>query len=334
MNKVVLFLIFYISYSGSSQEFVYSYIDNYSDIAVNEMNTTGIPASITLAQGMLESNWGRSELATKAKNHFGIKCGNNWEGGTFSWEDDEYHKGKLVKSCFRVYDAVYESFHDHSDFLLKKRYKFLFDYDVYDYKSWAKGLVKAGYATDKKYASKLITIIEKYGLFEYDNKYTPIANSGSIIASSSEKIKPKSQYRISYINNCKVVYAKYGDTPKSLEKQLGISQKKIKRYNKELFLKKKKAKEGDIVYLEKKKRKYHGIESVYITTQKTSLAEISQRFGVSLKQLAKLNKTKTKIKFRKGRKVLLKRKSKRIEWASAVREDKKYIFDEALSPKQ
>jgi hypothetical protein len=282
---------------------------------------------------MLESNWGRSELATKANNHFGIKCGSNWEGDTFSWEDDEYQKGKLVKSCFRVYNAVYVSFHDHSDFLLKKRYKFLFEYGVYDYKSWANGLVQAGYATDPKYASKLISIIEKYGLFEYDNKYSPVNNSSSVV-SSSKPNNSKKQYRISFINNCKVVYAKKGDTTKSLAKSLGISFKKMIRYNKDLFTKKRNVKEGDIVYLEKKKRKYKGHENNFVTTQKTSLAEISQQFGVSLKYLAKINKTKTKIKFRKGRKVLLKPKSKRIEWATAIRRDKKYIFDEPLSPRK
>lgn len=330
MKKIIIVLSLLISYSVNAQEFVYSYIEAYSEIAVSEMNRSNIPASITLAQGMLESNWGRSELAKNGNNHFGIKCGNNWTGPSFAWEDDEYHKGNLVKSCFRVYDAVYQSFHDHSDFLSKKRYQFLFDYSISDYHSWAKGLVKAGYATDPKYATKLITIIEKYGLYEYDNLYNP-QNSTTTIASSKKEINPL--YNISYINNCKVVYSKKGDTAKSIGSIVGVSQRKILKYNKDLFHKNKKLKDGDIVYLERKKRKYNGVENVYITTEKTSLADISQRFGVSLKQLAKLNKTKTKIKFRKGRTVLLKPKSKRIEWASVTRHDKKYIFAKPLSPK-
>ena len=167
---VVIFLVFNIN----AQDFVYNYIDEYKDIAIEEMNKTGIPASITLAQGMLESNWGRSELARKAKNHFGIKADKSWSGKTMKWEDDDYHNGKLIKSKFRKYKSADQSFVDHSEFLAnKKRYEFLFNYDVTDYVAWAKGLVKAGYATDPKYASKLIKIIEKYGLYEYDIKYAP-----------------------------------------------------------------------------------------------------------------------------------------------------------------
>jgi len=157
------------------------YINAYKDIAISEMSRTGIPASIKLAQGLLESDWGRSALATEANNHFGIKCGNAWNGESFFKEDDDYENGKLVSSCFRSYDSAYQSFMDHSDFLSKPRYVFLYEYDATDYKSWAKGLKKAGYATDRKYPSKLISIIEKYELYIYDTEIP----DGEIYADSS-----------------------------------------------------------------------------------------------------------------------------------------------------
>ena len=146
------------------------YINTYKEIAVSEMHRTGIPASIKLAQGLLESNWGRSDLATKAKNHFGIKCGNSWSGESYFKKDDDYINGKLISSCFRKYDNVGQSFIDHSDFLSKSRYSKLFNYETTDYKSWAKGLKKAGYASDPKYPNKLIEIIEKYDLYKFDQE--------------------------------------------------------------------------------------------------------------------------------------------------------------------
>jgi flagellum-specific peptidoglycan hydrolase FlgJ len=140
-----------------------AYIRKYAPIAVKEMHQNKIPASITLAQGILESGRGRSELALKSNNHFGIKCHTQWKGERVYHDDDE--KGE----CFRKYQFVETSYDDHSAFLTqRKRYSFLFNYDVKDYKKWARGLKKAGYATDKKYPNKLINIIESYQLFEFD----------------------------------------------------------------------------------------------------------------------------------------------------------------------
>ena len=139
------------------------YVERYSAMAVEEMYRSGVPASITLAQGLLESRYGLSELATKGNNHFGIKCHNNWQGGKVYHDDDA--KGE----CFRKYDSPEESFRDHSDFLrYRDRYKFLFDLEVNDYKGWAHGLKKAGYATDPAYPAKLIKLIEDYKLYKYD----------------------------------------------------------------------------------------------------------------------------------------------------------------------
>lgn len=150
-----------------------NYIAQYKQIAVLEMQRTGIPASIKMAQALLESGAGRSTLATQANNHFGIKCGGEWSGETYYREDDDYRNGKLIKSCFRKFGSVYDSFMAHSDFLVgQNRYQFLFDIPEYDYKSWAKGLRKAGYATDKAYSQKLIDIIEKYELYHLDKLHS------------------------------------------------------------------------------------------------------------------------------------------------------------------
>lgn len=141
------------------------YIQEYAQIAVDEMNRSGVPASITLAQGILESGNGKSELARKSNNHFGIKCHSSWTGERVYHDDDE--KGE----CFRKYDNVRHSFEDHTDFLVRgSRYDFLFDLDPTDYKGWAKGLKKAGYATAPDYADRLIKIIEDEMLYKYDRE--------------------------------------------------------------------------------------------------------------------------------------------------------------------
>ena len=139
------------------------YVNRYASLAVTEMYRSGVPASITLSQGLLESRYGLSALAAEGHNHFGIKCHNDWKGKTMAVDDDA--KGE----CFRVYDADIESFRDHSDFLrYRDRYKFLFDFPVTDYKAWANGLKKAGYATDPAYPAKLIKLIEDYDLSRFD----------------------------------------------------------------------------------------------------------------------------------------------------------------------
>ena len=169
-HSIILFL--YLSGLIFSSNTVYaqkdplkaSYINQYSDLAVSEMRRSGIPASITMAQAILESDIGRSELATIANNHFGIKCHLEWEGKRFYYDDDEKHE------CFRFYKDPADSFYDHSIFLLTRdRYKVLFELDPMDYKAWAKGLKEAGYATNPGYAEILIRIIEEENLTHLDN---------------------------------------------------------------------------------------------------------------------------------------------------------------------
>jgi hypothetical protein len=139
-----------------------SYIEEFKDVAIQSMNTAGIPASITLAQGILESGSGNSDLAKYANNHFGIKCTSEWKGKNYFKDDDQKN------DCFRVYTDAKQSFKDHSEFLKRKRYSFLFQLDKNDYKSWAEGLKTAGYATNPKYPELLINLIEKYQLYKYD----------------------------------------------------------------------------------------------------------------------------------------------------------------------
>ena len=163
MKNFLLFLFIFYAFSSFSQSKTEKYISIYSSIAVDEMERYAIPASITLAQGILESGNGESRLAVEGKNHFGIKCHSNWNGKTIIEDDDE--KGE----CFRKYDKVADSYRDHSLFLTERgRYSFLFEYEKSDYKKWAKGLKKAGYATNPKYPSLLIDLIERYELYAFD----------------------------------------------------------------------------------------------------------------------------------------------------------------------
>ena len=176
--KSILFIIFSLSsFLAHSSLFaqgdpVAAYINQYQDLAIREMHRTGIPASIKLAQAILESDAGRSDLARGANNHFGIKCGEGWSGPTYDKKDDE---GGFLgigrkKSCFRQYSTPYDSFHDHSEFLRnRERYAFLFDIKPGKYKKWAKGLKKAGYATSNRYPKRLIDLIERYNLDRLDS---------------------------------------------------------------------------------------------------------------------------------------------------------------------
>ncbi|MEL7021118.1 MAG: glucosaminidase domain-containing protein [Bacteroidota bacterium] len=160
-----------------------NYINRYQDIAIMEMNRSGIPASITLAQGIIESMWGRGTLALHSNNHFGIKCKSEWTGASYEHYDDDYDaQGRKIKSCFRVYDSPYDSYRDHTDFLTQRaRYRVLFGYPRSDYRNWAEGLEQCGYATDPMYAEKLVRIIEENELYLLDAPQTPIYNTATVI---------------------------------------------------------------------------------------------------------------------------------------------------------
>ena len=163
MKRILFLLVAACLALGAGKNPRLAYIDQYSALAVLEMQRTGVPASITLAQGMLESGYGLSPLATKANNHFGMKCHSDWKGEKFFYDDE------TPDECFRVYPTVEDSFRAHSDFLRgRERYQFLFDLDPTDYKGWARGLRRAGDATDPGYATKLINLIEDFQLYRFD----------------------------------------------------------------------------------------------------------------------------------------------------------------------
>ena len=196
-----------------------AYIREYAPIAVNEMHQYKIPASITLAQGILESGKGKSQLALKSKNHFGIKCHSNWTGERVYHDDDE--KGE----CFRKYKFVATSYNDHSLFLTQRgRYAFLFDYNIKNYKKWAYGLRKAGYATDRKYPSKLLKIIEDYHLYEFDN-----IKKSTYIKKLKEANHRKSSKR-SKIKRKRYEVEK-GDTLYAISRKFSISVSDLKALN-------------------------------------------------------------------------------------------------------
>lgn len=201
---------------GSSlNPYTLAYIDNYKDIAVRKMIEYKIPASITLAQGVLESGNGRSELTKKANNHFGIKCHKGWDGKKVHHDDDEKHE------CFRKYNHPEESFDDHSMFLTSRsRYAGLFELDSDDYKAWAKGLKNAGYATDRKYPDKLIKIIEDYKLYQYDDIVLGVDYSKKRTRKKEEEL----------VSNNYVIVNK-GDTLYSIAKNNSTTVERIKALN-------------------------------------------------------------------------------------------------------
>jgi len=307
------------------------YIEQFAPLAVEEMYRSGIPASITLAQGLLESGYGLSELAVKGNNHFGIKCHNNWTGGRIYYDDDR--KGE----CFRKYRSPEESYRDHSDFLrYRDRYKFLFDYKITDYKSWAHGLKKAGYATDPAYPKKLINLIETYSLYEYDRKSSSFAKSEKKAARKAEKeakksrkplkdsdreiedeladaaaesllpptpteieqVKPLSDSRRQEFhfsltrqmysqNGVPFVYSVEGETYQSIAASNNLFEREILKYN-DAF-KGEKLLPGTVVYLRpKKKQAAKGLDK-HVFEEGDSMRAISQRFGVRLDRLYKMN---------------------------------------------
>ena len=253
------------------------YINKYSDLAVEQMKLHKIPASITLAQGLLESGAGYSQLARKSNNHFGIKCGGSWRGRTVRHDDDARNE------CFRAYSHPRDSYEDHSDFLRRgARYAFLFKLDITDYKGWARGLKKAGYATDPSYANRLITIIEDYDLYKYDRK--------GVYSERKLRKNPwlMSPHQVYIANDIAYVVARNGDTFKDLGNEFDISWKKLVKYNdlqRDYTLV-----EGDIIYLKSKKKKASKPYTVYIVKDGDSMHGISQKYGIRLKNLYKMNR--------------------------------------------
>ena len=274
-KQIISLVLIVISFTLSAQtrnKQYEVYIKQYRDLAVEEMKKYHIPASITLAQGLLESGAGQSALARKSNNHFGIKCGGDWNGRTVSHNDDA--RGE----CFRAYKHPKQSYEDHSKFLASRsRYASLFKLKITDYKGWARGLKKAGYATNPRYADQLIGIIELYDLHKYDTK--------GGLKWMKENPNPHQPY---IANGLVYIVARTDDTWKSISKEFDISKRKLQKYN-DLY-KGYELQEGDILYLEKKNRKAPKNHIVHVLRAGESMYAISQKYGIRLKNLYKLNK--------------------------------------------
>lgn len=260
------------SVGSSSDKDAYAvYIARYSDIAVEQMKKYGIPASITLAQGLLESDAGRSTLATKCNNHFGIKCHSDWKGRKMYHDDDK------KQECFRCYRDDEDSFRDHSVFLVNgARYQSLFKLSVTDYKGWAKGLKAAGYATSPTYATKLIEIIERYGLDRYDKKGGVRLKSGLL------------PHQPLLVNGQRCVRLREGETLKDIAREYGMQLSMLRRFNE--VDRKFTPPAGTQIFLERKKSRADKEHRTYVVKKGDSLWSISQQFGISVSSLAKRNK--------------------------------------------
>lgn len=253
------------------------YIERYKELAIEQMKEYHIPASITLAQAVLESGAGKSELAQRSNNHFGIKCGSEWNGRSTRHTDDRRNE------CFRAYSSVEESYEDHSKFLLRSRYKPLFSLKPTDYKAWARGLKACGYATSPTYAERLIKLIETYELHKYDE----LKKKNEVFSSDYESVTIKA-HKIITNNKVMCVVAKSSDTWASLAKELSISEKKLLKVNEADI--NTELREGDFVYLEKKQKKAEKTVGVWHKVQSgESMYDIAQKYALRLKYLYKMN---------------------------------------------
>ncbi len=280
MRKLIKTLIVSVAIFGnvfcmSASQDNEAYIQKYCNIAMREMNDYGIPASITLAQGILESAAGTSRLAVQANNHFGIKCHNDWSGEKIYHDDDKRNE------CFRKYERAEESFIDHSQFLKDRpRYSFLFELDKTDYKAWAKGLKQAGYATDPNYPNRLITLIEKYELYKYDKESFTSKEEG--VKTPAKTVKEKNESGLKY------VYVQNGESYYTIAVKYNIPFGLIYSYN-DVDRKTRQPEEGTIVYLQKKKKKITWGEGIHVVEKGESMHDISQKYGIRLHSLYDLN---------------------------------------------
>ena len=327
MKKTVLILLLVlagvvsVSAAAKVRQTREEYVEKYKAIAIAHMERYGIPASVTMAQGILESDSGNSLLSTSSNNHFGIKCKKHWTG------DRVYHDDDAKGECFRAYPSVEASYQDHADFLDQSpRYDSLFTYQSDDYRSWARGLKACGYATAPDYADRVVKIIESMKLYLLDKenggKIYSAAKSAtanteawfeSNIATSDEQINPNAfrvtvnshkGYGVYRTNHTFYVVAKEGDTYESLGGIFDISPKMLRKLNdvaKDATLAK-----GNIVYIERKKTQWLGNMIQHKVVRDESLYALSQSYGIRLKSLAKLNNMHVGDNVKKGEIIKLK----------------------------
>lgn len=319
---------------GSIPSYAAEYINKYGALAVSEMRRTGIPASITLAQGMLESDYGRSSLAKKGNNHFGIKCHNDWKG------EKMYHDDNRRGECFRVYASAEDSYRDHSDFLVTgSRYRDLFSLSSTDYRAWAHGLRKAGYATDPDYPALLIKKIEGYGLHAYDiGREAPatapkqVATSGAkplqvVIPQPAQqtsqapataheapdtmqvtaemqapiKVISMSKNRVHENNGVRYIIADGSDTFNSIAEEFQMLEWEISRYND--LAPGADIQPGQVIYIQPKKNKAAEGNAIYVAKDGDTMYSISQKYAIKLSSLYKMNLMKEGTECVAGQKV-------------------------------
>lgn len=300
-----------------------AYIEKYAEIAMVEQSRHKIPACITLAQALLESSAGQSELSISSNNHFGIKCHSNWEGERVYHDDDK--KGE----CFRKYDKVIDSYEDHSLFLKRDRYKLLFSYKITDYKAWAYGLKAAGYATDPQYPDKLIKIIEDYGLAAYTDskkvkeaaekydKQTVKKTKTSVVSSERSEISDVNSevvefdalnmyiiHEVKKTNNVAYIIATSTDTWTSVAKEFGLKEQELRKFNE--YPKQTQMAEGMKIYVQAKKNKVSNKPFVHTVDYNESMHDIAQKYGVKMLSIYKLNNKEKWSKVKVGEKLKLK----------------------------
>lgn len=288
MNKIAIIFLFSISSMASWAQMRWNqtyqlYINQYKDLAIREMLQYRIPASITLAQAVFESGAGRSRLARLGNNHFGIKC-HDWTGRTIAEDDD------ALGECFRAYDHPLQSFEDHSKFLVNSsRYRRLFSLSMQDYRGWAHGLKACGYATNPRYAHKLIELIELYKLYVYDSArsydHAMVEYSGNqTVINQAKPLHP-----IAIFNKNYYIRARRGDTFKLIGEEIGVSYKKIAKYNERD--KDDALTEGEIIFLKKKRKRAPKAfkNRPHVVKDGESLYIIAQIYGMRLSSLYKLN---------------------------------------------
>lgn len=319
IQRIILFIALFVSSIAelSAQEITaQQYIERYKIIAIRDRFDYNIPASITLAQGLLESGNGNSMLAVKANNHFGIKCHSDWTGKRIFKDDD------AKDECFRVYDTPEESYIDHAKFLTtKSRYEFLFQYDVSNYKAWARGLKKAGYATNPQYPQRLIDIIERYDLAQYDrisledfnkmlilNGKEPeeMIQEDSDIIAEENSIVEEGPHTVLYRNRVRYVIVHKNESLIDIAKLYNINPNSIYRYND--LAKGSSIKQGMMLYLQPKRKK--GDLKIHIVQKGETYWAISQIHGMKLDWLLKRNGLEEGAKAKVGDRLYLKKTKK------------------------
>lgn len=314
ISVFIILLSCTLSAQVTTKELADAYIKNYSAAAVREMQRSKVPASITLAQGMLESDYSRSKLAKESKNHFGIKCGKDWIG------DKVYHDDDIKDDCFRKYNSVEESYADHSDFLSKReRYASLFELKKTDFKGWAHGLKKAGYATDPNYATRLIKIIEDNNLARFDTETSGVILKQTTKDSSKGvkkypkkggdkyEIDPFFSHNIEYNNGVKYINIKDGDTYTRISREFGLKSWELAKYNDLPTLET----SDDLpayLYISAKKGKAHPNHQTHLVKKGETLVSISNKYGIKLNKLLSYNELQKSSVLKEGTKLRLRSK--------------------------